>query len=69
MSTAAAPALPRLLTIEDLCEVFQVDRSTYFRWRSEGRALPPSIKIGRRVLYRACDVEAFLEKQVGLGDL
>ncbi|MGH3833185.1 MAG: helix-turn-helix transcriptional regulator [Pseudonocardiaceae bacterium] len=32
----------------------------YWRWRSEG---PPSFKIGRRVMYDAADLNAWIEAQ------
>ena len=33
-------------------------------WRSVGAGGPPSIKLGRRVMYRRADIEKWMEQRV-----
>ncbi len=49
-----------LLTIDQLATVLGSSRKAIYHRRSRGQ-LPPGVKIGRRVLYRPADVEAFIE--------
>jgi excisionase family DNA binding protein len=51
-----------LLTIEEVAERLRVKVLT-IRWlRQEGR-FPPAIKVGRRLVWDAADLEAWLETQ------
>ena len=51
-----------LLTIEEVAERLRVKVLT-IRWlRQEGR-FPPAIKVGRRLVWDAADLEAWLEAQ------
>jgi excisionase family DNA binding protein len=52
-------ARPDLLTVTEVAQILRTSPSTvrYWRYTSYG---PPGIKVGRRVLYRRADVEAFL---------
>lgn len=51
-----------LLTIEEVTERLRVKVLT-IRWlRQEGR-FPPAIKVGRRLVWDAADLEAWLETQ------
>jgi predicted DNA-binding transcriptional regulator AlpA len=50
----------RMLTIDDLCEIFQVTPVTIARWVKQG-ALPPPVRIGRRIVrWREHDLAAFV---------
>ena len=51
-----------LLTIEEVADRLRVKVLT-IRWlRQEGR-FPPAIKVGRRLVWDAADLEAWLETQ------
>jgi excisionase family DNA binding protein len=50
-----------LITPEQAAEILEVKPSTLEKWRVTGRVSLPYVKVGRRVLYRAADVMAFLE--------
>jgi excisionase family DNA binding protein len=62
------PAIPpdaRLLTVEQLCGLLQIDRRTCERWSSAG-LLPGKIRIGRTVRYDRHALERFIkERQQG----
>lgn len=49
-----------LLTIDEVAAMTRISRGTLRYWRHTGTAGPPSFKLGRRVLYRRSDVEAWL---------
>lgn len=52
--------------IETLSEVAartRVPEATLRYWRSLGTGGPPSFKVGRRVVFRSVDVDAWLEEQ------
>lgn len=57
----AAEPRTRLLTIEEAAEMLRCTTATlrWMRRRSEG---PPAVKLGRRLMYRAVDIEAWLER-------
>jgi prophage regulatory protein len=60
----------RLLKTTEMAERCRVSESTARYWRMI-RFGPPSFKIGRRVVYRAGDVEAWIaerRRQSGSGD-
>ena len=48
-----------LLTVTEVAHLLRTNPSTvrYWRYTSYG---PPGIKVGRRVLYRRSDIEAFI---------
>lgn len=54
--------LTRLLSVDDLCELFPHKRNTFYSWRARGKG-PRSLKIGGRVCYREADVIAWLEAE------
>ncbi|WP_232523701.1 MULTISPECIES: helix-turn-helix transcriptional regulator [Nocardioides] len=58
--------MERLVTIADLAGdkggSTPVPEGTWRYWRTKGIG-PPSVRIGRRVFYRAIDVERWLEDQ------
>ncbi len=46
------------LTVEEVAEEFRTTPATIHRWRYVGTG-PPAARIGRRVLYRRADVDAW----------
>lgn len=56
-------AVGQLLTIDDLSERLKVPRETLRRWRRE-RRLPPAIKVGRAVRWRAEEIDRWIERNV-----
>lgn len=52
-----------LLTIKELAARLQVGVSTLYRWRSDGKPLPPAIRLGGAVRWRPEDVDAWIENQ------
>lgn len=55
-----------LMTTTEVAERLRVPEPTLRYWRHQG-AGPPSFKLGRRVLYRRDDVDAWLARQVNAG--
>lgn len=53
-----------LLRIEEVSEWTGVPENTLRFWRHEKRG-PKSAKLGRRVVYRESDVQAWLDEQFG----
>ena len=51
-----------LLSIEEVAERLRVKVLTIRLLRQEGR-FPPAIKVGRRLVWHAADLEAWLETQ------
>lgn len=50
------------LTIEEVAELFRVPIATLYHWRCAGIG-PPSIRPGKRVLYRRADVDSWIDDQ------
>jgi excisionase family DNA binding protein len=48
------------MTTEELAELLRTSRGNVHYWRHIGKG-PPAVKVGRRVLFRRADVEAWLE--------
>ncbi|MSS85002.1 helix-turn-helix domain-containing protein [Actinomycetaceae bacterium WB03_NA08] len=67
--TVSAPPLPKLLTVNDLAQIFDVSRATIYRWRSEGKPLPRAIQIGSCPRWHPDEVARFVAEQEGTGDL
>jgi excisionase family DNA binding protein len=51
-----------LLTLEQAAERLNVPLATLRFWRHKGGG-PPSALIGRRVMYRGADLEAWLDRK------
>lgn len=51
-----------LITIQRLSEEIGVPEATLRYWRQQGTG-PKSARIGRRVMYRRADVEAWIQAQ------
>lgn len=52
-----------LMTIEEVSRDYRIPANTLRFWRQR-REGPPSFKLGRRVMYRRADVDAWIEAQV-----
>ncbi|HKE72466.1 MAG TPA: helix-turn-helix domain-containing protein [Acidimicrobiales bacterium] len=52
--------MTEILTTEQLAELVHVPVNTVHYWRAQGTG-PKGIKIGKRVIYRASDVAAWLD--------
>ena len=57
----------RLLTITEAAEMLRVPVATLRWWRHKGIG-PRSFKMGRHVLYRLSDLEAFIEERLRQGN-
>jgi len=57
-----AMALSKLLSPEQLSELFDLPLGTIYRW-NYAKTGPPVLRIGRHVRYRETDVEAWLDEQ------
>ena len=54
--------MERYLTTDDVAEIARTSPATVRYWR-HCRTGPPSAKVGRRVLYREADVQAWLDRR------
>lgn len=55
-------AVMELLTIEEVAEQLRVSVQTV-RWLRQGRRFVPAIRVGRRLMWDARDVVAWVESQ------
>lgn len=54
----------RLLSIEDICRIFGVDRRTVHRWRTNERlAFPTGVRITREWRYVEGEIRAWIESR------
>lgn len=58
--------MSRLLLMPEVSEVTRTPIDTLRYWRHVGDG-PPSFKLGRRVMYRAEDVDRWIEEQATAG--
>ena len=58
--------MEKLLRLPEVAELTGLPVNTLRFWRHQGTG-PRSIKLGRRVVYRECDVVAWIEEQFGVG--
>ncbi|MCD6308495.1 MAG: helix-turn-helix domain-containing protein [Candidatus Latescibacteria bacterium] len=56
--------IPKLLTPSEVAQALGVTTSTLAIWRCNKRYDLPYTKIGRLVMYRQVDVEAFIETRL-----
>lgn len=49
------------MTPGEISQMAGIAESTLAHWRHKGKG-PKYIKIGRKVMYRECEVEAYLDK-------
>lgn len=57
----------KLLTLEEAAARLRVPENTLRFWRAQGKTGPKSARIGRRVMYRAADVEKWVQEQFADG--
>jgi len=55
---------PVVLDTEAAAARLGVSPTTLATWRCTGAVRVPYVKVGRRVLYRVVDLDAYLERQV-----
>ncbi|TVO60557.1 helix-turn-helix domain-containing protein [Denitromonas ohlonensis] len=53
--------LPQLISRDDAAAALGIRPQTLACWACNGRYDLPFVKIGRRVMYRLSDIEAFIE--------
>ena len=58
--------MEKLLRLPEVAELTGPPVNTLRFWRHKGTG-PRSIKLGRRVVYRECDVVAWIEEQFDAG--
>lgn len=52
------------LTTDQVCRLFQISKSTLFRWEKTVPGFPKAKRISRKVLrFRAADIEKFYTKR------
>lgn len=56
-----------LLTLQQVAERYNIPENSLRYWRAQGGTGPKSARIGRRVMYRAADVEKWVEEQFADG--
>ncbi|RBY88558.1 AlpA family transcriptional regulator [Blastococcus sp. TF02A-26] len=66
MTDHPASREPELLTITEAADLLRAPVATLRYWRHLGTG-PRSFRLGRRVLYRYDDVQAWVEEQSGRG--
>lgn len=53
-----------LLTIEELAAEWRTTPGSLHQRRYRGEPMPPAVKIGKRLLFRRQDVDAFIEEHL-----
>lgn len=61
MSRISKPHMKALLTTNEVCEIFQVHRTTIYRWYREG--LFSCIKVGRKNLFDPDEIQRVINKK------
>ncbi len=56
-------AISRLLNSDEVSELLGVRKGTLSYWRCTGRYNLPYVKIGRLVMYKAKDVNDFIQRR------
>ncbi len=51
----------RLLSVDDLVDLFGIPKRTIYKWSYEGTIGLPFIRIGRHLRFRPAEVAAFLK--------
>lgn len=59
--------LNNLLTLDELCDLLKVSKSTVYSWVSDG--LIPVVKVGRLVRFNSNSIKNWLEKRERAGRL
>lgn len=58
--------MEKLLRLPEVAELTGLPVNSLRFWRHQGTG-PKSVKVGRRVVYRECDVVAWIEEQFDAG--
>ena len=58
MQPTQPPLFRRLLTTDDLAQIFHVSRATVRSWRRSGRV--HGVQVGRELRFRRSDIEAII---------
>lgn len=54
-----------LMTVDEVSAAYRLPANTLRSWRSRGRGEgPPSFRLGKRVLYRRDQVDAWVEQKM-----
>lgn len=61
--TSSVRAADQFLTIQEVAEVTRISIDTLRWWRHKGSGGPKSFRLGRRVMYTAADVQAWIDEQ------
>jgi DNA-binding transcriptional MerR regulator len=61
-AATAAAQVGELLTVAEVAAMTRLAVGTLRYWRHAGSGGPPSFKLGRRVMYRRTDIEAWLKE-------
>jgi predicted DNA-binding transcriptional regulator AlpA len=51
---------PLLLTVSALCRLLSISRSSFFTQKALGRIPLTSVRIGKKLLYRRAETEAWI---------
>lgn len=62
MTADTSTRKPRLLSTDEAAHQLGLKRQTLAVWRCTNRVALPYIKVGSRVRYRQCDIDAYLAK-------
>jgi predicted DNA-binding transcriptional regulator AlpA len=55
----------KFLRVKEIAKLLSIGKSSWWAWVKEGKA-PPGIKLGRRTtVWRAADVQAFIDRAAG----
>lgn len=57
----------RLLTMDEVAQLLRTNRQTMRYWRATGKG-PKGIRVGKRVLYREADIQAFISAAAAEAD-
>jgi predicted DNA-binding transcriptional regulator AlpA len=52
---------PELLSIEQTCQLINVQRATFYKLRASGRFAPLPVGLCRKVLYRKGEIEKWIQ--------
>lgn len=63
-TSPSTPAMGVRATTKQMCDCYQVSRTTWWRW-SNTKGFPPAIRFGRSVRWDSEAINAFLTQQEG----
>jgi excisionase family DNA binding protein len=53
--------LGEFLTVDDLAKLLNVTKGTIHLWRKDNPSFPKSFSVGRKLLWRKADIDAYVE--------